>query len=166
MRLKEGALLVAGPPCSLFVNACVSVHKRSDEHLLGDESVFKVRLANRIWLNFAPCPRSRPLLAPGHAVQCAGGGRPRGSLFSGTAGAKLGVQSPVDAGCHSASRDATRLSFFIFLSFSIIFGYFRLVVTTWMAFFGHDLHKPSHLLTTMAQGPQSCFVLFPSLSAE
>ena len=58
-RLKDGAALVAGPPCSLMVNACVSVHKRAADNLRGDESNFKVRLSNRIWENFAPLLSAR-----------------------------------------------------------------------------------------------------------
>ena len=53
LRLVDQGAIIAGPPCSLFVSACASVHKRSFQNLPGNLEVYKVRLANRIWLNFA-----------------------------------------------------------------------------------------------------------------
>ena len=52
VRLLPGALIVAGPPCSLHVAASQSVHKRSESRPMGDESFLSVRCSNRIWLNF------------------------------------------------------------------------------------------------------------------
>lgn len=51
-RLVPAGVLIAGPPCSIFVNACVSMHKRCETQPEGDLNVYLVRLANRIWLNF------------------------------------------------------------------------------------------------------------------
>ena len=53
-RLKPRALLMAGPPCSLFVGASSSVHMRRQWRLLGNVWNRKVRLANLIWANFVP----------------------------------------------------------------------------------------------------------------
>ena len=52
VRLRDGALVCAGPPCSLFIGASSSVHMRRDWRLEGNTGVFKVRLANRIWQKF------------------------------------------------------------------------------------------------------------------
>ena len=52
LRLRDGGLVAAAPPCSLFVPACASVHKRSIARPRGDQRNFKVRLAGRIWTNF------------------------------------------------------------------------------------------------------------------
>ena len=54
-RAKEDALLMCAPPCSLFVGACASVHRRTWRNPYGNIQVFKVRLANRIWANMVPC---------------------------------------------------------------------------------------------------------------
>ena len=51
-RLVPKGLLVAGPPCSLYVGACISVHQRTVENPEGNTANFKVRLSNRIWRNF------------------------------------------------------------------------------------------------------------------
>ena len=53
-RLVHDALCVCAPPCSLFGPACTSVHRRHILGPAGDESVYKVRLSNRIWRNFVP----------------------------------------------------------------------------------------------------------------
>ena len=53
-RLAPKAICMSGPPCSLHVSACQSVHKRAEGRLLGDTRNFRVRLANRIWANFVP----------------------------------------------------------------------------------------------------------------
>lgn len=52
VRLLPGALVAAGPPCSLFVAACQSIHRRSMCNPWGNTANQKVRLANRIWKNF------------------------------------------------------------------------------------------------------------------
>ena len=44
--------MVCGPPCSLFVAACQSVHCRSKLDPKGDQRRWSVRCANRIWENF------------------------------------------------------------------------------------------------------------------
>ena len=48
-----GALLVAGPPCSLFVYMAVGTHLRSLYGMYGDTSLRSVRMANAIARNFA-----------------------------------------------------------------------------------------------------------------
>lgn len=53
LQLVPRGLLVAGPPCSLYVGACISVHQRTMERPEGNTANFKVRLSNRIWRNFA-----------------------------------------------------------------------------------------------------------------
>ena len=50
-RLMNGAMLVLAPPCSLFVRACSSVHRRTVANPEGNQAVLKVRLAQRIWRN-------------------------------------------------------------------------------------------------------------------
>ena len=50
-RLMNGAMLVLAPPCSLFVPACSSVHRRTVANPEGNQAVLKVRLAQRIWRN-------------------------------------------------------------------------------------------------------------------
>ncbi|CAK9105996.1 unnamed protein product [Durusdinium trenchii] len=55
LQLHDGGLIAAAPPCSLFVPACASVHRRSLARPQGNQRNFKVRLANRIWSNFATC---------------------------------------------------------------------------------------------------------------
>ena len=52
LRLCDGGLLVCAPPCSLFGAASSSVHKRSVANPAGDQTRFKVRLAQRIWKSF------------------------------------------------------------------------------------------------------------------
>jgi hypothetical protein len=54
MRMHHGAMLVGGPPCSLFGGCCINLHKR---HLdpTGDVSNEKVRLSNLITQNFVEC---------------------------------------------------------------------------------------------------------------
>ena len=49
LRLLPFGLAMAGPPCSLMVNACQSVHRRRAWRLEGDTGNFKVRMSNRIW---------------------------------------------------------------------------------------------------------------------
>ena len=51
-RLTDEGLIVAAPPCSMFGPACSSVHRRSLSAPQGDLRNFKVRLSNRIWMNF------------------------------------------------------------------------------------------------------------------
>ena len=51
LRLRDQALIMAAPPCSLYGPACSSVHKRTADRPEGDQRVFKVRLAHRIWAN-------------------------------------------------------------------------------------------------------------------
>ena len=53
LRLVPGGAVVAGPPCSLFVGACQSIHRRTRSCPLGDTRNLKVRLSNLIWDNFA-----------------------------------------------------------------------------------------------------------------
>ncbi|CAK9027613.1 unnamed protein product [Durusdinium trenchii] len=53
LSLTDSALICAAPPCSMYGPACASVHRRSNDNVLGDLSNFKVRLARRIWVNFA-----------------------------------------------------------------------------------------------------------------
>ena len=48
-----GALLAAGPPCSLFVWLCCSVHRRHELGVRGDERNVKVKLSNYITENLA-----------------------------------------------------------------------------------------------------------------
>ena len=54
-RLLPGALIVLGPPCSLFVWMSSSVHCRSELRPMGDESRFVVRMANAISRNTVSC---------------------------------------------------------------------------------------------------------------
>lgn len=54
VRLVRKGLCMAGPPCSLCVSASQSVHMRSYSKPLGDTQWWKVRLSNRIWINFVP----------------------------------------------------------------------------------------------------------------
>ena len=53
-RLVPRALLVGGPPCSLFIGASSSVHLRHIWTPWGDRTNKKVRLSNLIWANFVP----------------------------------------------------------------------------------------------------------------
>ena len=50
-RLKNGGMLTCAPPCSLFVPACSSVHRRTFANPEGNQAILKVRLAQRIWKN-------------------------------------------------------------------------------------------------------------------
>lgn len=52
--MVDSGLVVAQPPCSLMGPACQSVHKRSKANPAGDQSNYKVRLSQRIWLNTVP----------------------------------------------------------------------------------------------------------------
>lgn len=52
-RLVDNALILATPPCSLHSAACQSVHGRTALHPEGNQANFKVRLSQRIWLNYA-----------------------------------------------------------------------------------------------------------------
>lgn len=52
-RLKNQGIIICAPPCSLFSPACASVHRRTFENPEGDQKVWKVRLAQRIWENMA-----------------------------------------------------------------------------------------------------------------
>ncbi|CAK8996437.1 unnamed protein product [Durusdinium trenchii] len=115
--LKEGGAIIAGPPCSLFVNACVSLHRRASWRLRGDESVWKVRLANRIWKNFAQLIKI---------------------LVESDRGIHFLVEQPAQSWAFKQDwmKDAAQAA-----------GMF--VVVTWMAFFGTDLLKPTHLLTNL-----------------
>ena len=54
LRLPYG-LVCAGPPCSLFVWLCTSVHRRHEMFPRGNESNPKVRCANVITENFVSC---------------------------------------------------------------------------------------------------------------
>lgn len=58
LRMLPGALLAAGPPCSLFVWLCCSVHRRHQLGVRGDESNVKVKLSNYITENLAVCIRA------------------------------------------------------------------------------------------------------------
>lgn len=51
LRLITGALILGGPPCSMFVGASASVHMRYDFDVLGNTYNQKVRLSNLIWAN-------------------------------------------------------------------------------------------------------------------
>lgn len=51
LRLLPFGLIMAGPPCSLFVFLSSSVHKRKVSQPMGDTSNPKVRLSNRILIN-------------------------------------------------------------------------------------------------------------------
>ena len=51
-RIVERGFLMAGPPCSLMVSACASVHQRSFARPDGNLANRKVRLSNLIWDNF------------------------------------------------------------------------------------------------------------------
>lgn len=58
LKLKEKALIVLGPPCSLFIFLSSSNHKRDARYGFGpegDTSKYNVRLANRIASNAASC---------------------------------------------------------------------------------------------------------------
>ena len=52
--MKDDGLMMACPPCSLFGPACSSVHRRCWDNPYGNTKVFKVRLANRIFMSFVP----------------------------------------------------------------------------------------------------------------
>lgn len=56
LRLPLG-LVAGGPPCSLFVWLCTSVHRRREIFPRGDERNPKVLCANVITENFAICMR-------------------------------------------------------------------------------------------------------------
>ena len=51
--MHDDGIIVSAPPCSLMGPACASVHCRSVDFPEGDLSNFKVRLSQRIWLNWA-----------------------------------------------------------------------------------------------------------------
>lgn len=53
LRLHDNALVTLAPPCSLMGPACSSVHKRTAARPQGDLTVWKVRLAQRIFANMA-----------------------------------------------------------------------------------------------------------------
>lgn len=53
LKLLPFGILVCGPPCSLFVSACQSVHTRSLTNIYGNTRNLRVRCANAIWTNFA-----------------------------------------------------------------------------------------------------------------
>lgn len=55
IRLKPHGLVCGGPPCSLFVGASSSIHRRSVFRPLGDLSWLSVRMSNQIWSNTATC---------------------------------------------------------------------------------------------------------------
>ena len=61
LRIVDHGLIMAGPPCSLMTGASSSVHMRRTWRLWGDVSRYKVRLSNRVWLNFVPSIRFRLL---------------------------------------------------------------------------------------------------------
>ena len=53
LRLESGGLIMAGPPCSLWIFLSSSVHRRSDDCPEGDTSNRKVRMSNLIVRNLA-----------------------------------------------------------------------------------------------------------------
>ncbi|CAL1166269.1 unnamed protein product [Cladocopium goreaui] len=53
LKLKQEGILICAPPYSLFGPACSSIHRRTRDNPAGDQSNFKVRLAQRIWKSFA-----------------------------------------------------------------------------------------------------------------
>lgn len=55
LELVPFGIAFCGPPCSLFIGASSSVHRRRTWRLYGDCSRFCVRLANAIWSNWAVC---------------------------------------------------------------------------------------------------------------
>lgn len=52
LRLQKGGIVVAGPPCSLFIWLSTSLHRRTWGQEEGNTSVHSVRLANLIVENF------------------------------------------------------------------------------------------------------------------
>lgn len=54
LRLVEYGPIAAAPPCSMYVAACSSVHRRSVKAPWGNLKNYKVRLAARIWRNTEP----------------------------------------------------------------------------------------------------------------
>ena len=54
MRLKNEGIVVAGPPCSMYSPCCSSVHRRTKQNPAGNLRNLKVRIAQRVWMNFAP----------------------------------------------------------------------------------------------------------------
>ena len=52
LRVRSGGLIVAGPPCSMFVFISQSVHKRS-QNPAGDTSNWKTTMANRLVINLS-----------------------------------------------------------------------------------------------------------------
>ncbi|CAJ1354572.1 unnamed protein product [Effrenium voratum] len=119
MKLVDQGAIIAGPPCSLFVSACASVHKRSFQNLPGNLEVYKVRLANRIWLNFA-C-----FLLVLH----------------------LAGRKPLALLEQPASSWAFKQTWMVMVSEVLQMKQ----ITTWMAFYGHDMHKCSHLLSNWSR---------------
>lgn len=51
LRLRDGALVVCAPPCSMMGAAASSVHQRSDARPYGNQQSMKTRLSNRVWTN-------------------------------------------------------------------------------------------------------------------
>lgn len=51
LRLVNKGIVAAAPPCSMYVAACASVHRRTKARPQGNHRNFKVRLAGRIWKN-------------------------------------------------------------------------------------------------------------------
>ena len=53
LSLKEGGIVIAAPPCSMFIYLSSSIHRRNKLNPAGDTSIDKVRMANLIAENTA-----------------------------------------------------------------------------------------------------------------
>ena len=122
MSLVSGGLEMASPPGSLHVFMSSAVHKRSDTNTDGDTTNYKVRLANRIRINYVCVVRVVSMAK-----------KMRNMIF-----------------WHITEQPSTSWQFkerdFVKLREEQQLGP---PVFTHMGAFGHDLAKPSHLLGNM-----------------
>mmetsp|Transcript_41424 Transcript_41424/g.74293 ORF Transcript_41424/g.74293 Transcript_41424/m.74293 type:complete len:285 (-) Transcript_41424:202-1056(-) len=117
-QMKDGSIIVAGPPCSLFGFMSSSVHKRNVKNVWGDQKLACVRVANRIVWNFVA------VLDVLHDV--------RGSEV------------------HVLIEQPTSSWMFKLPPFRDLIEKAAMhKVPTCMGAFGHDMMKPSHLLSTL-----------------
>ena len=118
LRLQEHGLILAGPPCSLFIFLSSSVHKRSVSNPHGDCTRADVRLSNLVVTNFIHI-----------LLVCV----PRGVKFI--------IEQPLTSTMYS-------LPCFNQLGETLGWEDFA-TITTYMWWFGHDMVKPTKLLSNM-----------------
>lgn len=115
LMLLPKAIVLAGPPCSLFVGASCSVHRRTIDNVWGNTRNKKVRLSNLLWTNFA--------IAIEILILCGRG------LF------------------YVFEQPASSWAFKLPCMRRVIELADMQTICTWMAFFGSDLQKPTHLVS-------------------